>query len=328
MIQNKKEIEQYLKTLRLLYVEDSPNVRKSTLITLEEFFDDIIVAVDGVDGFEKFQHSKIDIVITDVNMPRLSGLQMAKKIKTLNEDIPILIFSAYNDSDFLLDAIKIGIDDYLIKPIELEQLEKVLYKSIYTLMLKEQNKKYKQELEEKIEIQVEKLNQRAKIILEQSKAKNYDTLTKVYNRHKIEELFNMIKKDTIDDNEHLCVVFVDIDNFKDINKNFNYKIGDKTLISFTKLISNNLKKVDILGRWEKDKFIILIPENDLIDTYSNMEALRQIVNKTPFEDVNNLTASFSIAKCKRTDTLKSITEKCDLAMYHAKINGKNRVAKY
>jgi len=328
MIYNKKEIEEYLKKLRLLYVEDSQNVRKSTLITLEEFFDDIIVAVDGVDGYEKFQHSKIDIIITDVNMPRLSGLQMAKKIKYLDKDIPILIFSAYNDPDFLLDAIKIGIDDYLIKPIQIEQFENVLYKSVYTLMLKEQNLKYKKELEEKVELQVKKLDQRAKIILEQSKSKNYDNLTKVYNRHKIEELFNMLKKDAFSHDENLCVVFVDIDNFKDINNNFNYTIGDKTLVSFSKLISDNLRKIDILGRWEGDRFIILIHGNDLIDTYSNMDALRQIVKKTPFKDVGNITASFSIVKCKKEDTLKSVTEKCDLAMYYAKMNGKDRVAKY
>ncbi len=328
MIYNKQEIEKYLKTLRLLYVEDSQNVRKSTLITLEEFFEDIIVAVDGVDGYEKFQHSNVDIVITDVNMPRLSGLQMAKKIKCINEDIPVLIFSAYNDPDFLLDAIKIGIDDYLIKPIDIDQFENVLYKSIYTLMLKEENYNYKKELEEKIEVQVEKLEQKAKVILEQSKAKNYDTLTKIYNRHKMEELFNMLMKDVKEDKGTLCVVFIDIDNFKEINSNFNYIIGDKILISFSKLISNNLRKVDIFGRWNGDRFMVLIPGNVLTDAYQNMEAIRQIVEKTPFDDVENITSSFSIVKCKKDDTFKSITEKCDITMYYAKMNGKNRVARY
>ncbi|NPA59130.1 MAG: diguanylate cyclase [Epsilonproteobacteria bacterium] len=328
MIYDKKEIEKYLKKLRLLYVEDSQNVRKSTLLTLEEFFDDIIVAVDGVDGYEKFQNLKIDIVITDVNMPRLSGLQMSKKIRYLRKDMPILIFSAYNDPDFLLDAIKIGIDDYLIKPIEIEQFENVLYKSVYTLMLKEQNYKYKKDLEEKIEIQVEKLEQRAKVILEQSKAKNYDTLTKVYNRHKVEELFNILIKDVKNDISNLCVVFIDIDNFKDINNNFNYNIGDKILTTFANLILNNLRKIDIFGRWHGDRFIVLIPGDDLTNAHSNIEALRQIIKKTHFEDIGSLTASFSIAKCKKDETLKSITDKCDKTMYYAKMNGKDRVAKY
>lgn len=112
--------------LKLLYVEDNEQARKSTRIILEEYFHHIIVAVDGEDGLNKFQNNSIDLIITDINMPKLNGIEMIKKIRTFNKEVPILIISAYNDTHYFTESIKFGIQGYILKPLNIHQLEETI----------------------------------------------------------------------------------------------------------------------------------------------------------------------------------------------------------
>ena len=115
--------------LKLLYVEDNEQTRESTL-------DDIITASDGKDGFVKFKKYQPDLIFTDINMPNMNGLQMIDEIHNYtNTDLPIIVFSAHDESRYLLDAIKTGVDGYLVKPVKLELFIEELYRII--------NNKYK-----------------------------------------------------------------------------------------------------------------------------------------------------------------------------------------
>ncbi len=129
------ETIKYSSILKLLYVEDNESARDATLAIFEEFFEDIVVAVDGQDALEKFDSHAIDLIITDINMPRLNGLDMIKKIRETNNSIPILVLSAHNESGFFIDSIKAGVDGYLLKPIDIEQFLGVLGKIIQKLKL-------------------------------------------------------------------------------------------------------------------------------------------------------------------------------------------------
>jgi len=128
----------YTKQLKILYVEDSPDGRDATMIILEEFFDTITVAVDGEDGLEKFKENEIDLIITDINMPKMNGIDMSKKIRELDDDVSILILSAFNESEYFMDSIKIGVEGYIIKPINIDQFISVLNKVVKTLKLKDE----------------------------------------------------------------------------------------------------------------------------------------------------------------------------------------------
>jgi len=108
--------------MTLLYVEDNKDTREITTLILEDFFDTIIVAVDGEDGYEKFLKHDIALVITDINMPKLSGLSLCEKIRKTDSEVPIVVLSAYNEERFFVDSIKYGVNDYLIKPINIDQL--------------------------------------------------------------------------------------------------------------------------------------------------------------------------------------------------------------
>jgi len=134
-MKNLNDIVQYSKKLNLLYVEDNEGAREATLIILNEFFNDVIVAVDGQDGLEKFKNSNIDIIITDINMPKLNGLKMIEHIRKENLNIPILVLSAYNESGFFIDSIKLGVDGYLLKPIDIQQFLEALNKIVQKLKI-------------------------------------------------------------------------------------------------------------------------------------------------------------------------------------------------
>jgi len=137
-----KNIVKYTQDLTLLYVEDNKDAREATIPVFESIFNNIVTAIDGEDGVEKFLTNKIDIIITDINMPKLNGLEMIQKIKTYNDEIPILIISAHNDTKFFIDSIKMGVDGYILKPINVEQFFAILSKAIQKIRLQEDiNKK-------------------------------------------------------------------------------------------------------------------------------------------------------------------------------------------
>jgi len=117
------------KRVKLLYVEDDKDVRETTLELLSPFFNEIVVAVDGSDGLEKFYEESIDLVITDVSMPKMNGLDMLEKIHETHPDIPFLIFSAYNEEQYFQQSIELGVEGYLLKPIEFKQFVNVIGKT-------------------------------------------------------------------------------------------------------------------------------------------------------------------------------------------------------
>jgi PAS domain S-box-containing protein len=118
------------KDLTLLYVEDNADAREVTTMILEDFFASIVVAVDGVDALEKFNTNDIDVVITDINMPKLSGLELCSKIREVDNEVVLIVLSAHNQDGFFLDSIHIGVNGYLLKPIDIDQLLNVIFRSV------------------------------------------------------------------------------------------------------------------------------------------------------------------------------------------------------
>lgn len=114
--------EEFLSKTNLLYVEDNESIRTALGKRLKIKVKNLYVAKDGQEGLEKFKKYKPDLVLTDITMPKMSGIQMSREIKAIDEKIPIIVISAHNDSSFLLEAIDIGINGYLLKPINIKKL--------------------------------------------------------------------------------------------------------------------------------------------------------------------------------------------------------------
>ncbi len=119
-------MSQECKELIILVVEDEIKTRESLINVLSERFSKVIGAQNGDEGLKKFKKFKPDLVITDIAMPIMDGLDMAREIKEISDDVPIVVLSAYSEKERLLRSIDIGIDKYLIKPVDIEELFKVL----------------------------------------------------------------------------------------------------------------------------------------------------------------------------------------------------------
>ncbi|EPE6650256.1 butyrate response regulator transcription factor BumR [Campylobacter jejuni] len=119
-------MSQECKELIILVVEDEIKTRESLINVLSERFSKVIGAQNGDEKLKKFKKFKPDLVITDIAMPIMDGLDMAREIKEISDDVPIVVLSAYSEKERLLRSIDIGIDKYLIKPVDIEELFKVL----------------------------------------------------------------------------------------------------------------------------------------------------------------------------------------------------------
>jgi DNA-binding NtrC family response regulator len=116
---NLSELIEFTRSLNILFVEDNDDVRNQLLKFLKNFFNEIDVAFDGVDAFDKFQknQTKYNLVITDISMPRLDGIELSKKIMSLNINQKIIIVSAHTEADKLNKLKEIGVFDILQKPV-------------------------------------------------------------------------------------------------------------------------------------------------------------------------------------------------------------------
>lgn len=112
--------------LRLLYVEDDEQVSAVMQRILKRRFSEVACAKDGQEALEIFTNGNVDMMIVDMNIPLLNGLELCTKVREINEDIPIIMLTAFDQSDCLSQAIEIGIDRFLSKPISTEALDKHL----------------------------------------------------------------------------------------------------------------------------------------------------------------------------------------------------------
>ena len=112
------------KKLTVLYVEDDENIYLNTIKILQKFFEDenIIFAKDGEEGLSKFNENYIDLIISDINMPKLSGIDMLKEIRKLDHKVPIIFTSAHNELEYYQNAVDLHVTSYILKPISVTKL--------------------------------------------------------------------------------------------------------------------------------------------------------------------------------------------------------------
>ncbi|WP_162984528.1 GGDEF domain-containing response regulator [Poseidonibacter antarcticus] len=148
-----------VKNITVLYVEDEKDVREFTAKLLGSLVKKVYSAEDGLDGLKQFKENinDIDLIVSDINMPKMDGLKMCSLIKDINKNIPIVITSAHNDPHFLNKAIQIGISTYAMKPIDLYQLVESMIKAIEPIYLKNQLAQLKISLESRVDTEIQKI---------------------------------------------------------------------------------------------------------------------------------------------------------------------------
>jgi len=111
-----------LKDYTLLFVENEKGIRENFAEFFNLLFREVFIAVDGVDGYDSYKQNKPDLIITDIKMPKMDGLELVKKIREDDKDVSIVIISAHTDVEFLLSSIPLNLIEYIVKPLSEEKL--------------------------------------------------------------------------------------------------------------------------------------------------------------------------------------------------------------
>ena len=118
-----------MKTLKLLYVEDEEDIREQLLESFKRKFIEVSVAKNGLEGLEKFKNDKPDLIVTDIKMPKINGLDMIEAIRTIDNEIPIIVTTAYSDLENIKKSLELGVDRFIQKPPNKKEIDTALYKA-------------------------------------------------------------------------------------------------------------------------------------------------------------------------------------------------------
>ncbi|RXJ97452.1 hypothetical protein CRV00_01060 [Malaciobacter molluscorum] len=152
-----------------------------------------------------------------------------------------------------------------------------------------------------------------------------DKLTGLFNRLKLDESLNDEFNRSNRFKRSFGIVILDIDHFKRVNDTYGHQVGDQVIIQFAKILKENIRKVDTLGRWGGEEFMIICSETDLKGTIKLAQSLREIIRKYDFPGIGNLSASFGVSIYSGDENIDSVIAHADNALYKAKSNGRNRV---
>lgn len=231
----------YLSKITLLYIEDSLATRTVFAKRLERKVKKFILAVDGEDGYNKYLEYKPDIILTDIEMPKLTGFELSRKIKSINQDAIIIALSGHTTSSFFIEALESGIYGYFTKPVDKEKLHYQLEfyaKAIYLEKMTQQNLENINELEPIISYLI-------------NKETNISFIT---------------KSNKIIFENSLFLDFFNIKNIKEFNNKFedieDIFIKDPKYIYPDTEKDNNKKFLDKINKFEKLKKEVLILDSD------------------------------------------------------------------
>jgi len=305
-----KELIEQTKTLRVLYVEDDESTRIEFLALFEILFQDIQIATNGIEALEFYTSTtkKFDLVITDINMPKMDGIQLLKEIKAIQDNQKIIILTAYNDAQHLLEAIQFGASDFILKPLDVTLLKKSLLKVVHTIyaekLLMRYNEELKQELEKKTEQLINQLM--------------HDDVTNLLNRKALNK-----KLETQTDK---ILALLNIDKFDSINITYGYKNADlllKKISEELELFCTHNASLYYIGA---DEFVIVYENVEISIIENSLKRIQGIIKEKEFHiDTFTIKCTLSIAVAQGSDYL---LKNAHIALKESKIKGKNRFTKY
>lgn len=152
-----EDLIKFSKTIKVLYVDDDLKHRESAFGVFKIFFHEIDTARNGEEGFQKFLDNKYNLIITDINMSKMNGIEMITKIREVSKNITVLIMSSDEDKRHFMDLIKLGVDGYILKPVKIPQFVEVIQKIIEKFQNKQELFEYKNSLEAMVETKTNEL---------------------------------------------------------------------------------------------------------------------------------------------------------------------------
>jgi len=302
-----REITKISQKLNVLLVEDEQDILDITTNLLKVFFPNIDTAINGQEGLEKFNQKKYDLVITDIKMPKLNGIEMLSRMKTINSNFFTIILSAVTEKDIILKTAKIGIDGYLFKPLVFEQFLNILETIINKESINQKISTYKKVLDSE---PIADINEFA-----------IDPLTGL---ETLPVLMNQLNG--LDTFHSPVVLLVNIDAFSVYNQLYGLNSGNEILVKFSQVLRQfNENKSYQLFRINADEFVFLDKveyleiekyENDLNELFKLIEDTNLFIEGVDESIDLEVTAGISFSS---SQALK----KANMALYEARKRGRN-----
>ncbi len=296
-----KELQSIANDITILYIEDEEEVRDEIASLLKVIFSKVYVANNGQAGVKAYQKFLPDIILSDIQMPVMSGIEMAKQIRNINEDIPIVFITAFNQTEMLMDAIDIGVDKYLIKPLKQNEFQKTFFKIVTNINLKRDRELSEQKL---------------------AKLASSDCLTGLPNKTMFQVFLNKQYKVSVRYSHPFSIIKFVINDFHNINDNIGSKDADKLIVEFASLINSTIRDSDFFARLYGVEFAMLLPQNTLNDAKSLIRKLKNIVHNHNFANYTGakLTMSFAVVEYTKEDkNIVSLLERLDSNFANAKL---------
>jgi two-component system cell cycle response regulator len=256
-------------------------------------------AVDGMDALEKMKEDQFDIVITDINMPRLNGIGLIKRVAAEYGDTDVIAITGFQTEYNYTDIIALGASDFISKPINMNEFEAKIKR-----ILRERNMRF----------ELKQLSTR-------------DSLTGLYNRRYLDE--NLRNEAIRASRQHydLYLLLIDIDNFKIYNDKYGHQQGDRLLKELAQIISLNIRNnVDSGYRYGGDEFAVTVLHANPRQALMVADRFCREYNK---KNLIPTSLSIGIAKLKNSSNklsqdLNNMVREADQALYLAKNNGGNQ----
>jgi two-component system cell cycle response regulator len=297
-------------TGRILIVEDRPESVAWFRAALEpknklaevSAFEEALVQARGGD---------FDLIVVSLGIRTFDGLRLCSHLRSLGElrNTPILVLVSEGENRKLAQALDMGVNDYLMRPIDRNEL----MARVRTQLRK---KRYADRLRHNVQLSLEMAIT--------------DQLTGLHNRRYMARHLDTLMKNA-SDAKPISFLIMDIDYFKSVNDTYGHDVGDEVLREFASRISANVRGIDLACRYGGEEFVVVMPDTDTGFAYSVAERLRQSVETVPFAISRaphklNVTASFGIASSLGgKDKSESLLHRADQALYRAKREGRNRV---
>jgi two-component system, cell cycle response regulator len=296
---------------RILIIEDRPESAAWLQSALEsphraqriETFEEAIVRVRGND---------CDLVIISLAMRGFDGLRLCSQLRSLPEgrNVPILVVVNEGDRRKLNQALEMGVNDYLTRPIDRNELTA----RVRTQLRK---KRYSDRLRHNVQLSLEMAIT--------------DQLTGLHNRRYMARHLDNLIASSKRTGRALSFVIMDIDFFKAVNDSHGHDIGDEVLREFASRIASNVRGIDLACRYGGEEFVVVMPDTDISFAYNIAERLRQQIEVNPIKVSRDpgqlaITISIGIAATEGPeDTSEALLHRADQALYSAKRNGRNQV---
>ena len=298
--------------VRILVVDDEEIVCDMLFDALSQTGYTVKTAKDGNDAIAQIENEPFEIVITDLKMPGMSGMELLQRVQKINPDICVLIITAYSTIESAVGAMKQGAYDYICKPFELEEMKVVIERAV----------------------------ERQRLLLASRRVEHYkhlsitDGLTKVYNHRYFQEYLDRELQRARRTASTFVLLFADVDNFKLYNDVNGHLAGDEVLRELATIILNTTRKTDFVARYGGEEFAVILPDTvmggGLRVALQIMQAIR--TKKWLYADAlpcKTITMSIGVVSYPKDALLKEeLISKADEAMYHAKKTGKNKVCYY